>query len=82
MTYAFELYKPAARRQYGPYALVALDGDRLVGRIDARMDRKTRMLTVNGWFPEPDGSSAWPAVAAALGALGEWLGATDVALPA
>ena len=82
MTYAFELYKPAARRQYGPYALVALDGDQLMGRIDARMDRKTRVLMVNGWFPEPNASSTWPAVVAALGALGEWLGATDVALPA
>jgi hypothetical protein len=81
MTYAFELYKPAAKRQYGPYALVALDGDGLVGRIDARIDRKSRVLTVNEWYPEPNGDPSWPAVAAELAALGEWLGAESVELP-
>ncbi|HET7685592.1 MAG TPA: crosslink repair DNA glycosylase YcaQ family protein, partial [Candidatus Limnocylindria bacterium] len=77
MTYAFELYKPAATRQYGPYALVALDGDQLVGRIDARIDRKARVLTVHGWLPEPHATpSTWRAVAAELRVLGDWLGAT------
>jgi uncharacterized protein YcaQ len=83
LTYAFELYKPAAKRQYGPYALVALDGDALVGRIDARIDRKARVLNVNAWFPEPGATRAtWKRVAGQLEALGEWLGADSVQLPA
>ena len=82
MAYAFELYKPAAKRQYGPYALVALDGDELVGRIDARIDRRARVLNVNAWFPEPGATAAtWRAVAGQLQALGEWLGAESVELP-
>ena len=82
MTYAFELYKPAAKRRYGPYALVALEGDVLVGRIDARIDRRARALNVNAWFPEPGATAAtWKAVADQVRALGEWLGATSVELP-
>jgi uncharacterized protein YcaQ len=77
--YAFELYKPAAKRTYGPYALVALDGDRLAGRIDAQMDRRARRLVVNGWYPEPGTASRVRAsVQAELDALGAWLGAESV----
>ena len=82
MTYAFELYKPAAKRQYGPYALVALNGDALVGRLDARMDRRARVLDVHAWFPEAGATAAtWQVVAGQLQALGEWLGASSVQLP-
>jgi hypothetical protein len=78
-TYAFELYKPAAKRQYGPYALVVLDEDRLVGRLDVRMDRRARRLIVNGWYPEDGARSGLPAaVQAELHALGAWLGAESV----
>lgn len=78
-TYAFELYKPAAKRRYGPYALVVLDGDRLVGRLDVRMDRSARRLIVNGWYPEPGAASrARASVRAELESLGAWLGAETV----
>jgi uncharacterized protein len=78
-TYAFELYKPAAKRQYGPYALVVLDEDRLVGRLDVRMDRRTRRLILNGWYPEAGTASRVRASAQAeLEALGTWLGAESV----
>jgi uncharacterized protein len=78
-TYAFELYKPAAKRQYGPYALVALHGDRLVGRLDVRMDRSARRLVVNGWHPEPGVAAAVTrAVRRELESLGAWLGAETV----
>ena len=81
-TYAFELYKPAAKRQYGPYALVALHGDQLAGRVDAQIDRRARRLEVRGWFPEPGTPrGTWASVKRELKALGEWLGASDVALP-
>jgi uncharacterized protein YcaQ len=79
LTYAFELYKPAAKRQYGPYALVVLDGDRLIGRLDVRMDRSARRLIVNGWYPEPrTAAAAAGAVQRELASLGAWLGAEQV----
>jgi hypothetical protein len=57
--YTWEIYKPAVTRVYGPYTLPMLYGDRLVGRMDAKLDRPNRTLIVNGlWLEEgfePDG---------------------------
>jgi uncharacterized protein YcaQ len=39
---------PAARREYGYYVLPLLSGDRLVGRVEPRFDRKTKELEVLG----------------------------------
>jgi uncharacterized protein YcaQ len=51
--YTWEIYKPAHTRVYGPYTLPMLYGDRLVGRIDAKLDRPNRTLIVNGlWLEE------------------------------
>jgi uncharacterized protein YcaQ len=56
-----------------------LDEDRLVGRLDVRMDRRARRLIVNGWYPEDAARSGLPAaVQAELHALGSWLGAESV----
>jgi uncharacterized protein YcaQ len=38
--YILEMYKPASARMWGYYALPILYGDRLVGKLDARADRK------------------------------------------
>jgi uncharacterized protein len=42
------MYVPKAQREYGYYALPILVGDRLVGRVEPRFDRKTRRLEVLG----------------------------------
>jgi uncharacterized protein YcaQ len=60
---------PKAKREYGYYVLPVLVGDRLVGRIEPRVDRTTRTLEVRGAWG--DTSRA----AEALASLGAWLGA-------
>ena len=49
--YLWEVYVPEAKRRWGYYVLPLLYGDRFVGRIEPRLDRKTKTLNVIGlWF--------------------------------
>ena len=51
--YIWEIYKPASKRQYGPYTLPILYGDRLVGRMDSKLERSKKTLLINGlWFED------------------------------
>ncbi|MFD0783833.1 DNA glycosylase AlkZ-like family protein, partial [Micromonospora azadirachtae] len=45
--YQLEMYKPAAKRRWGYWAMPVLHGDRLVGKLDATADRKAGVLRVN-----------------------------------
>lgn len=45
--YQLEMYKPAAKRRWGYYALPILFRDRLVGKLDATADRPAGVLRVN-----------------------------------
>jgi len=51
--YLWEGYLPAARRQYGHYAMPILIGSRLVGRIDPRLDRARGRLVIRLLHLEP-----------------------------
>ncbi len=50
--YAWEVYKPAHQRRWGYYTLPILWGDRLVARVDAKLNRKTKTLELLGFWPE------------------------------
>lgn len=45
--YVLEMYKPAAERTWGFFALPILFDDRLVGKLDATTDKKRRTLRVD-----------------------------------
>ncbi len=73
--YVLEMYKPAARRRWGYFALPVLHGDRLVGKLDATADRKAGRLFVDAVHEDAPFTSAMTrAVDAEIAALAEWLG--------
>jgi uncharacterized protein YcaQ len=51
--YTWEVYVPAAKRKHGYYVLPLLFGDRIVGRIEPRLDRRAGRLTIAGVWFEP-----------------------------
>ena len=85
--YLWEVYVPEPKRKWGYYVLPVLFGDRFVGRIEPRIERKTGLLDVVGLWWEPgfdplaaDGFVA--AFAAALDAHRAFGGVPRIGLPA
>ena len=52
--YQLEMYKPAAKRRWGYFALPILYSDRLVGKLDATADRKSGVLRVDAVHQDVD----------------------------
>lgn len=73
--YVLEMYKPAAKRRWGYYALPVLVGEDLVGKLDASVDRDAGALRVNAlhWDVEPS-RAARAAVDEEIEGLAAWLG--------
>jgi hypothetical protein len=84
--YIWEVYVPAARRRHGYYVLPLLFGDRLVGRIEPRFERRTARLQILGiWFESGFSPMEEPhfvaALSAALRAYRDFVGARTVSWP-
>jgi uncharacterized protein YcaQ len=73
--YTLEMYKPAAKRRWGYFALPILHHDRLVGKLDAAADRKASVLRVNAVHEDvPFTRAITRAVQAEIEDLASWLG--------
>ena len=77
--YTLEMYKPAANRRWGYYALPILHEDRLVGKVDAVADRKASVLRINAIHEDVAFTRRMTAaVRAELESLASWLGVAVV----
>ena len=73
--YTLEMYKPAAKRRWGYFALPILHGDRLVGKLDAIADRKASVLRVHAIHEDASFSrTITAAVRKEIEDLANWLG--------
>jgi uncharacterized protein len=73
--YTLEMYKPAAKRRWGYFALPILHHDRLVGKVDAAGDRKASVLRVHAIHEDVRFTRTMTkAVQAELEDLASWLG--------
>jgi uncharacterized protein YcaQ len=82
--YRFEAFVPEPKRQYGYYVLPILEGERRVGRLDAKVHRDRGLLEVKGLWWE-SGIKATRArmrgLSDALARLAAFAGTAEVQLP-
>ncbi|QIB35050.1 winged helix-turn-helix domain-containing protein [Ancylobacter pratisalsi] len=81
-TYRIEVFVPAPKRVYGYYVFPILEGDRMVGRIDMKADRKAGVLDVRRLWLEPGvraSTGRLAALDAELGRLARFAGVERVA---
>lgn len=76
-----ECYKPADQRVYGYFCFPILHKDRLVGRFDPKLDRKSGVLNLNALYLEPGikpDEELFTGVAAAMSDFLSWHGAKSL----
>lgn len=82
--YTVEMFVPAAKRKWGYYVFPLLEGDRFVGRIDAKCNRASSTLNVlNHWWEQGlrPSKQRREKLEAELSRLGRLVGADAVAWP-
>ena len=79
--YQLEMYKPAAQRRWGYFALPILYGDRLAGKLDATADRQAGVLRVRAIHQDaPFTKTMTAAIGRQIQDLADWL-RLELALP-
>ena len=51
--YRIEVFVPEAKRRWGYYVFPVLEGDRIIGRIDAKAYKSEQVLRIKAFWPEP-----------------------------
>lgn len=79
--YSHEMFLPENKRKFGYYVLPILWGERFIGRVDPRMDRRNEKLLINSVHAEPGapgGNEVSSKIAETIQRLAEFLGAREV----
>ncbi|MFX2608835.1 winged helix-turn-helix domain-containing protein [Enterobacter mori] len=82
-SYRLECYTPAPKRQYGYFVLPLLHKGQLVGRMDAKMHRKTGTLEIIALYLEDGVKATVPlekGLSSAINDFARWQGASSVTL--
>lgn len=82
--YRVEMFVPAAKRQWGYYVFPLLEGDRFVGRVEVRADRKKNLISLDKIWVEPGvvwSSARDERLSAELSRLSRLTGATQIRRP-
>ncbi len=80
-SHRLEIYTPKPKRRWGYFVLPILHGDRLIGRADLRIDRKTGRLVAPAIHREddaPKGKAIAKAIRRELERLATWQGAKEI----
>ncbi|MFN0116328.1 MAG: winged helix-turn-helix domain-containing protein [Paracoccaceae bacterium] len=81
--YRIEVFVPEPKRTFGYYVFPVLEGDRIVGRLDARANRAGGALAVRAFWPEAGvrmGAARTDRLMAALDRLARFAGCDQVLL--
>jgi uncharacterized protein len=84
-SHRLEIYTPQAKRRWGYFVLPILHRDRLIGRADLRIDRRSQRLVAPAIHREdgaPKGKAIAKAIRRELERLATWQGARDLELQA
>jgi uncharacterized protein YcaQ len=82
--YRFEAFVPGPKRHYGYYVLPILEGDKLVGRLDPKFERREGLLNILKVYWEPGvrvTRKRQKSLERAVEDLARFIGAKQIALP-